>query len=124
MSGTGLDELQDRVRSTRRRHHLQVTATVALLDTCAEVGELAGAFLKDTGYHPHRPVAAAGASDRAVADTVRTEFGDVLFALFSFADAVGLSARSELAATLDRYEARFAGRRAVGDRPEGGGRHG
>ena len=45
MSGTGLDELQDRVRSTRRRHHLQVTATVALLDTCAEVGELAVAFV-------------------------------------------------------------------------------
>jgi len=117
-SPAALDELQERVGSIRRRHDLRVTATVALLDTCAELGELVGAFLKDTGYSATRPAtnADAVATDAVASDAVRAEFGDVLFALLSFADAAGLDAHSELLATLSRYETRFAGNGAGGDR--------
>jgi len=112
VTDTDLDGLQAGVRSVRRRHGLVVTARVALLDTCAELGELTGAYLKDTGY-ADQTVSAEVATER-----IRAEFGDVLFALLSFADAVGLSAREELTATLDRYETRFA------DTAGGGDRHG
>ncbi|GAA3349411.1 hypothetical protein GCM10020358_71450 [Amorphoplanes nipponensis] len=110
--GPGLDEMQAAVRSVRHRHGLEVTAGVALLDACAELGELAGAYLKDTAY-ADRPGAAGVATER-----VRAEFGDVLFAVLSFADAAGLSARQQLAATLERYETRF------GPTARGGERHG
>lgn len=105
-----LDALQAAVRSVRHRHGLVVTARVALLDTCAELGELAGAYLKDTGYADPQP------SAEVATERIRAEFGDVLFALLSFADAAGLSARDELTATLNRYEARFAPAGRGGDR--------
>ncbi|MFI7602167.1 hypothetical protein [Actinoplanes sp. NPDC049681] len=106
-----LDELQAAVRSVRLRHGLGVTARVALLDTCAELGELAGAYLKDTGY-------ADAPEPGAPTERIQAEFGDVLFSLLSFAVAAGLSAREELTATLDRYETRF------GSAARGGDRHG
>ena len=85
-----------------------MTAQVALLDACAELGELAGAYLKQSGYAPCAASADGGAAPPA--QQVRAEFGDTLFALFSFADAAGVSAEAEFAATLARYEERFADR--------------
>lgn len=107
---TDLDGLQAGVRSVRHRHGFGTTARIALLDTCAELGELAGAYLKDTDYADGPSVPADVATER-----VRAEFGDVLFSLLGFADAAGLNAREELTATLHRYEVRFAAMTEGGD---------
>ncbi|MEU7663430.1 hypothetical protein AB0B60_33815 [Streptomyces lincolnensis] len=104
-AGATLTECQELTGAFRRRANMPITAHVALLDSSAELGELTGAYLKNCGYAP----SAAGAPP---SDQVRSEFGDVLFALLGFADAAGLDAGAEFAATLDRYEARFAGRAA------------
>ncbi|WND32871.1 hypothetical protein RI578_42210 (plasmid) [Streptomyces sp. BB1-1-1] len=103
--GATLTECQELTGAFRRRVNMPVTADVALLDASAELGELAGAYLKNCGYAP-------SATSTPPSDQVRSEFGDVLFALFGFADAAGLDAGAEFAATLDRYEARFSGRTA------------
>ncbi|TDC99490.1 hypothetical protein E1292_31655 [Nonomuraea deserti] len=82
---------------------MQVPAGAALLDACAELGELAGAYLK---HHDYRLDAPAGPHDQLPAD-VRAEYGDVLFAVLSFAAAAGIDAERELLQTLSRYEIRF-----------------
>ncbi|MGP4112718.1 hypothetical protein ACTWP5_17645, partial [Streptomyces sp. 4N509B] len=97
-----LATLQRLVADARERLRLRVTAETALLDATAELGELAGAHLKEHGYSP-APTAGDGPAPRRV----REEFGDVLFSLLSFANAAGVDARAELTATLARYEARF-----------------
>lgn len=114
-----LNVCQELTGAFRRRSALRVTADVALLDSCAELGELTGAYLKQCGYAPSTGAdAVAGTSP---SDQVRAEFGDVLFALLSFADAAGVDSEAEFHATLERYEARFTGgRSAVGT----GERHG
>lgn len=105
---SALGAVQHEVRRLRERHALAVSPMVALLDSCAEMGELSGAYLKATGY-------AATAEPGLADERVRAEFGDILFSILSFADAAGLDAGAELAAALARYETRFAERReAVG----------
>lgn len=104
-AGATLTEYQKLTGEFRRRVNMPVTAHVALLDACAELGELTGAYLKNCGYAP-------SATSAPPSDQVRSEFGDVLFALLGFANAAGLDAGAEFAATLDRYEERFAGRTA------------
>ncbi|MFD8308514.1 hypothetical protein ACFV29_40290 [Streptomyces sp. NPDC059690] len=101
-AGASLTECQELTWAFRRRAKMPVTADVALLDVCAELGELSGAYLKNCGYAP---------ATRSVppSNQVRAEFGDVLFALLGFAAAAGLDAGAEFAATLQRYEERFVG---------------
>ncbi|MHC3470976.1 hypothetical protein ACYF6T_20000 [Streptomyces sp. 7R007] len=101
-AGASLTQCQELTGAFRRRAKMPVTADVALLDACAELGELSGAYLKNCGYAP-------SGGGVPPSDQVRAEFGDVLFALLGFADAAGLDAGAEFAATLERYEKRFAG---------------
>ncbi|MFD3587366.1 hypothetical protein [Streptomyces sp. NPDC058683] len=101
-----LNACQDLTGEFRRRSAMRVTADVALLDACAELGELAGAFLKQCGYAPSAAKSTVGSRP---SDRVRAEFGDALFALLSFADAAGLDSEAEFFATMTRYEARFTG---------------
>lgn len=108
----GLDLAQDRVRSFRRRYGFDRGPAVALIDACAELGELSGAFLKETGY--------SGASPVSSSERVRAEYGDALFALLGFGDAAGISAHDALSATLARYESRFESHAAQGERGENG----
>ncbi|WP_037914289.1 nucleoside triphosphate pyrophosphohydrolase family protein [Actinacidiphila yeochonensis] len=116
---TTLSACQDMAAEFRRRAALHVTADVALLDACAELGELAGAYLKQSGYAPS--AGAKGVAGAPPSDRVRAEFGDALFALLSFADAAGLDAEAEFLDTMNRYEARFAG---AGSAAGSGGRSG
>ncbi|MCX2926055.1 hypothetical protein [Streptomyces sp. NEAU-W12] len=104
-----LTTCQDMSGAFRQRSAMRVTADVALLDACAELGELAGAYLKQCRYAPS---GANGLADSPPSDRVRAEFGDALFALLSFADAAGLDSEAEFFATLKRYEERFTDERS------------
>lgn len=96
-----LDALQASVRSARRRYGFDRGPAVALLDTCAEIGELSGAYLKDTAY------GASGDASVSSSERIHAEYGDVLFALLGFGDEMGISAGDALSVTLAGYQSRF-----------------
>ncbi|WP_158841332.1 nucleotide pyrophosphohydrolase [Saccharothrix deserti] len=113
-AATGLDVMQDRVRLSRRRYGFDKGPAVALLDACAELGELSGALLKETGY------SASGGTPLSSSVRIRAEYGDVLFAVLGFADAAGISAHDALSAALVDYESRFASRAPQEERTDHG----
>jgi NTP pyrophosphatase (non-canonical NTP hydrolase) len=99
-----LAEVQEIVAQAKAALRFAPTPSVALLDSCAELGELAGAYLKEGGY----------SADFSVGSPVFThcfaELGDALFALLSFASVAGLPAGDALWAALERYRSRSTGR--------------
>lgn len=80
------------------RHDLSTHPTYHALDLAAETGEIAAALNETTDY---------GATPDAAA-VPRDELGDALFALLALCESLDVDARTALAESLDKYEARIA----------------
>lgn len=89
---------QCRVAAFMRRHELEHSATIHMLDLVSEVGELAKEVLLATDYGRERPVSSSG---------LRDELGDSLYSLLAVAEVCDLNADNALEGALEKYEDRL-----------------
>ncbi len=96
---------QQRVAAFMRRHELEHSATVHVLDLVSEVGELAKEVLLATDY---------GAEGLASSSGLLEELGDSLYSLLAVAEVCDLDADDALARVLEKYENRLNRHRKSG----------
>ncbi len=92
-----MKEIQDKVREFVRKHDLDTSSEVRMLDLASEVGELAKELLKTTNYGKSEDKAKLSAD----------ELGDVLFSLICLANTQEIDLGEALEKTLSKYEKRI-----------------
>lgn len=91
---------QRKVQTFCQQFALGAPTVARLLDLCAELGELAKEWLKDTQYGK-QPLG------QAPTENWQAELGDVLFSLLCLANESGVDAEQALDHALERYRQRI-----------------
>ena len=79
-------------------HQKPMPVYARLLDIESEIGELAKEYLKGSKY---------GGKDFEMTEEFKEEFGDVLYAIFSLANEVGINSEECLDTALDKLKNRM-----------------
>ena len=90
---------------TKMCHRKKMPESARLLDIQSELGELAKEVLKNTKY---------GTMDFVVTEDFEMEFGDVLYALLSFANETNIDAKECLEKVLKKYADRIDKNNSMG----------
>lgn len=92
-----MKEIQEKVREFVRKHDLDTSSEVRMLDLASEVGELAKELLKTTDYGKSEDKGKLSAD----------ELGDVLFSLVCLANTQKIDLSEALEKALFKYEERI-----------------
>lgn len=93
--------MQNKVKefNSKKTCHLKPMPVYArLLDIESEMGELAKEYLKNSKY---------GTKDFVLTDDFKEEYGDVLYALLSLADELGISSEECVDVVLEKLKRRM-----------------
>ena len=89
----------------RTCHKTPMPIYARLLDIQSEVGELAKEYLKGSEY---------GTQEFELKDDFKEEYGDVLYALISLADEVGINAEECLDIAINKMKSRMKKNNSLG----------
>ena len=100
--------MQDKVKNfndKRTCHKKPMPIYARILDIQSELGELAKEYLKNSKY---------GTEDFSLKTGFEEEYGDVLYALFSLANELGISSEECLDIALNKLQARMEKKNNLG----------
>lgn len=93
-----MKELQQKIKEFCKKHNLESSPEHRVLDTMAELGEVAKEILKMSDYGRKKP---------EYRDELKSELGDLLYSLITIANSFDIDLEEVLNLVLEKYERRL-----------------
>ena len=93
-----MEETQRRIKGFCEKHNMSTSPEHMVLDAMSELGEVAKEVLKMTDY---------GTKPAEPREELKSELGDLLFALMTIANSLDIDMQEALDLVLEKYEKRL-----------------